>query len=1399
MKKILSVLIIICILLSVFTVAPVADDGFTNLPAVQYGTLNNYTRTDELDGTVVSGMVYSTSAHMQSYAHIIEKGFIDKTTLPFVTFSVRAESEGMYKIKPTISVSSNYTTGDYFFVVSVNDQNFYKCEVEKAGNFTTELNVPLSKGINLIRIITRVKETYSIVSGNTLVNVYGLDVQDGLTGILPGDDLLLYPGKATYVSNYHIRDTYLAEAGQHLDDIRAHAYAFETIKIGNINEVPSFSYTVDVPEDGFYDISLYSHTGSLGSEAHMVMFVDHKKYKMNYIDYNGYTNLSVFIPKGTHVISLTSAWSHSSYSNSYATWCDLFELKFISGGVSLSATQKNPALINDPTRMEAEVWGNTNEFGEPSQWNGSCSGDGCSGNANWDSGKSQSLSSLSTYFDKSNMLYLTFAVDAPEDGRYTVKPGYFWSQGTAHNVALLVNDKNVYSVSFAKRGTANFNITETALTLKKGRNIIRLIPFTSDNNAGTGYINVDYLDIDERLTPLDSKNYNRVEAESSVNVNNMSITGDGNLGRPVIEDMVDGGYTISSLTLDRLPLAANFSFNVTAPADGYYDMTALFYTKEVFASDPFYFGLLVDGKPTAHGWRRDTAHDNGISDIYAVNKADLTAYLTKGDHVITVTSPMSASVFNEDDFCRADFDALLLYGGLTLSDVQTEPEASVSVYYEAENTPYKHHYFARVDKSQPWHADGNVGGANTAHPMSFNDLEKYIDQNTSYVVFAVNAPSDGTYSMKLRFNIGCKDNSQALYDRFTAEGGSRPYAALLVNGKAYKVEHPTQCGWISTSDIFNIDLKEGVNYIYAFAPTKEIMDIMTGAYIDFDALIMQRGLTQADANLYILGDTTGDTYFDLRDLLRFKRYLAEPSGLNLDHVSANLDGDSLYNFDANDIAILVKMLLDPENAGSQYTWVQEYPEAKAGLNTIYSQPLENNYMKDGTELARVYSKSNYSPHGMTVSVTSNKKQLFEGFGAAVTDTTAYNLKQLPIYERQELYTDLFSDSEGDALDLTFLRQPLGTSDFTVGSYYTYDDVPQGSTDTSLSKFSLGRDFDHIIPIVKEMQQYNKNMRFFGGIWTAPLWMKTHWDWNTIDDNNNAIKNTIQTQYYSVYADYIVKALKAYDAQGIHIDYISAQNEPDGNHDIPSTWFDKWYMEDFVAGHLYPKMQSGGVTTKLLGYDFNWFTTDSNNMSRTTGFIKGPRNKLDGKNYGIAFHPYMGTVEVQALCHSYYPNMPIYITEAAGNTSSDNFFSSVEKTVLSLRNYANAYIYWNIMLDENRGPLVGNISGVGIGLTEYDTTTGNYRKLSDYYALAHFSKYIKENAYIVDSTDTGLEVSNVVALNPDGSYSAVLTNRRTGNVAVNLDLGNGYIIKVNVPAKATVSLSWNPATVAQYAQ
>jgi len=62
-------------------------------------------------------------------------------------------------------------------------------------------------------------------------------------------------------------------------------------------------------------------------------------------------------------------------------------------------------------------------------------------------------------------------------------------------------------------------------------------------------------------------------------------------------------------------------------------------------------------------------------------------------------------------------------------------------------------------------------------------------------------------------------------------------------------------------------------------------------------------------------------------------------------------------------------------------------------------------------------------------------QTMDGFGGALTDSTAAVLYQLSPAERTQAMRDLFSPSDG--IGVSFLRQPVGSSDFTAASeHYT---------------------------------------------------------------------------------------------------------------------------------------------------------------------------------------------------------------------------------------------------------------------------------------------------------------------------------------------------------------------------
>src|SRR5580698_3265659 len=88
-------------------------------------------------------------------------------------------------------------------------------------------------------------------------------------------------------------------------------------------------------------------------------------------------------------------------------------------------------------------------------------------------------------------------------------------------------------------------------------------------------------------------------------------------------------------------------------------------------------------------------------------------------------------------------------------------------------------------------------------------------------------------------------------------------------------------------------------------------------------------------------------------------------------------------------------------------------------------------------------------------------QTMQGFGGAITDSSATVLYTLPAAQRAQVMASLFSPTTGDGLD--YLRQPIGGSDMVAMAPYTYDDLTAGQTDYGLRHFSVTHDQAQILP------------------------------------------------------------------------------------------------------------------------------------------------------------------------------------------------------------------------------------------------------------------------------------------------------------------------------------------------
>ena len=114
--------------------------------------------------------------------------------------------------------------------------------------------------------------------------------------------------------------------------------------------------------------------------------------------------------------------------------------------------------------------------------------------------------------------------------------------------------------------------------------------------------------------------------------------------------------------------------------------------------------------------------------------------------------------------------------------------------------------------------------------------------------------------------------------------------------------------------------------------------------------------------------------------------------------------------------------------------------------------------------------------------TTVRHQTIVGFGAAMTDASAFLISRLAADERDALMRELFGADAG--LGLGFVRVPMGASDFSLRQY-SYDDMPEGESDSALANFSLAPDSAAKLPLLKQALSINPKLKLMASPWSAP--------------------------------------------------------------------------------------------------------------------------------------------------------------------------------------------------------------------------------------------------------------------------------------------------------------------------
>lgn len=349
-------------------------------------------------------------------------------------------------------------------------------------------------------------------------------------------------------------------------------------------------------------------------------------------------------------------------------------------------------------------------------------------------------------------------------------------------------------------------------------------------------------------------------------------------------------------------------------------------------------------------------------------------------------------------------------------------------------------------------------------------------------------------------------------------------------------------------------------------------------------------------------------------------------------------------------------------------------------------------------------------------------QSVDGFGFSLTGGSAELMIKMDKAERTKLLKDLFS-TEGNAIGVSYIRLTIGASDLN-SFVFSYNDLPEGETDFTLSKFDLAQDKNDVIPVMKEILAINPDIKIMASPWSAPVWMKT---------NGKVKAGSLKKECYQVYALYFVKYIQEMAKHGIIIDAITIQNEPINANNTPSMRMNAAEQTDFIKNHLGPAFQKAAIKTKVVLFDHN---LDRPDYPLTVLRDPEAAQYVDGSG----FHHYGGDLSAMTILHNARPDKHLYFTEQMVIERPDSrtiaIVQQVKRLIIGvMQNWSRNVILWNFAADPNNDPHTDD-GGCPMCQGAVTIDGNSVSKNIAYYVIAHASKFVRPGSVRLTSTHSG---------------------------------------------------------------
>jgi len=158
-------------------------------------------------------------------------------------------------------------------------------------------------------------------------------------------------------------------------------------------------------------------------------------------------------------------------------------------------------------------------------------------------------------------------------------------------------------------------------------------------------------------------------------------------------------------------------------------------------------------------------------------------------------------------------------------------------------------------------------------------------------------------------------------------------------------------------------------------------------------------------------------------------------------------------------------------------------------------------------------------------------------------------------------------------------------------------------------------------------------------------------------------------------------------------------------------------------------------------------------------------------------------------HDAFPDVAMHWTEGGPDYTNPDYLTDWTKWgrtfTATLRNWCDSITGWNLALDEKGRPNIGPFPCGGV--VTIHSQTKEITRSGQYWAFAHFARFIRRGARRFDSQTTLTGVDHVGVENPDGQRVLVLSNS-AGERRVTLQMG-GMSAEVNLKSDSVTTLVW----------